>query len=271
MAAALRVFGMVFALALTSAEAEAGPLGKVVGGLKQRSGQSGGGGSGGSPETTRDHRSDQDSDSSSDDSDSESSSDSSHWGGGHRPHRTHMRTSFFAGGYPYPTNNAGTDVRVYVGVLSVEESDGAAAVSLRASYGPIGIELDDTSFYERDETSLRNEFITLDVWSLNLAYRAVATGPEERTAVWLKAGLAGANSDGLGIFGAVVGAEVAHNFTSAVGVEGSARVFNYQDGIRALELRTGVAASFVRLSYRVLKFNVGPALRGPEVGVSLSF
>jgi len=173
--------------------------------------------------------------------------------------------------YPYPTNTVGTDVRLYLGLQSVDDSNGALSGSIRSSYGDLGIEIDDIRYYERQEARDGPDYLSLDVWSMSIAYRVAATGPEDRTAVWLKGGLAGANSDGLGIFGLVVGAEVAHNVGSTVGLESSIRMFSYQDQIRALELRAGVAASIMRLSYRVLKFNVGPPLQGPEVGVSLSF
>jgi len=256
--------------------AEAGPLSKVVSGLKERSGQTGGSSGGSSSESSsheRDHRSDSSDNDSFDSDSSGSGSSSNHHGSRASRGRRHLRARplIFVGAYPYPTNTAGTDVRVYMGLQSVDESNGALSGSIRSSYGDLGIEIDDVRYYERVRTGSGADYLQLDVWSMSVAYRAMATGPGERTAVWLKGGLAGAHSDGLGIFGLVLGAEVAHNVSENVGIESSARVFSYQDHIRALELRTGVAASILRVSYRLLKFNVGPPLQGPEVGVSLSF
>jgi hypothetical protein len=192
-------------------------------------------------------------------------------GRGRGSYRAHVRPAVLVSGYPYPTCTAGTDVRLYLGLQSVDDSNGALSVALRSSYGDLGIEIDDIRYYERIQTPQGSDYLHLDVWTMGLAHRAMVGGPEERTAVWVKGGLAGASSDDLSIFGAMLGAELAHNLGGSVGFEASARLFAYQDRIRALELRAGAAASILRVSYRVLWFNVGPPLQGPEVGVSLSF
>jgi hypothetical protein len=262
---------------LGASPANAGPLRKVVSGLRERSGQSkhssGGGNSGGGKDShVRDHREDSsDSDSGDfDDDDGDSGGNDRGWASS--VGRSYdVRPMIFVGAYPYPTNTPGTDVRLYLGLHSVDDSSGALSGSIRSSYGSMGIEIDDIRYYERQSAAEGSDYLSLDVWSMSVAYRALAAGPEERTAVWLKGGLTGSHSEGLGIFGFVIGAEVAHNVGSAVGVESSARLFYYQDLIHALELRAGVAASVMRVSYRIMKFNVGPPLQGPEVGVSLSF
>jgi hypothetical protein len=41
--------------------------------------------------------------------------------------------------------------------------------------------------------------------------------------------------------------------------------------VRALEGVVGLRAWFMSIGYRSTKFNVGPALHGPEAGVSLRF
>ncbi len=262
--------------ALAASPATAGPLGKVVSGLKERSGQShhssgGGSSNGGHDSHVRDHRKDS-SDSDSDDSDNDGDSSGNDRGWASSVSRSYdVRPMILVGAYPYPTNTPGTDVRLYLGLQSVDDSNGALSGSIRSSYGSMGIEIDDIRYYERQSAAEGSDYLSLDVWSMSVAYRALAAGPEERTAVWLKGGLTGSHSEGLGIFGVVIGAELAHNVGSALGVESSARLFYYQDQIRALELRAGVAASVMRVSYRVMKFNVGPPLQGPEVGVSLSF
>ena len=172
-----------------------------------------------------------------------------------------------AGLGPYPSGDD-TDTRIYLGIHSVEGSNGAGVASLRSTFGDNGLELDDIRYFER---MTDGDYLSMDVWSMSLAHRAVGFGRGERTSLWLKGGLAGAHSDGLGLFGAVVGAELAHNLGPSLGFETGARYFFYQDDIRAVELRAGVAASILRVSYRMLRFDVGPPLRGPEIGVALSF
>jgi len=251
-------------LALVPVADAGGRLGKVVSGLKHRSGQTG---------TSSDSSSSSDK-SSDDSSDSSSSSDSdsgnnTSWGS--RTNHAGTPTPVLVGGAPYPTSTLGSDLQAYFGMMSVFESDGAMRGSVRASSGNYGVGMDGTRYFEQVGSGQGTMYLHLDVWSLNGQYRALKMGRFSQTAVWLNAGLAGQSSDGLHLLGATIGAEVAHNINSAIGLETSARVFAMQDGIRAIEVRGGVAASILRLSYRVLKFNVGPALRGPEVGVAWRF
>ncbi len=247
-----------------SAPAHAGNLAKVVNGLKQRSGQTSSSNQG---KAAPDKSSDDSSNSSSSTSDSGGSNIG--WGGGSGG--AYTPTPVLMGGQPYPTSTMGSDIQMYFALMSVVESEGAMRGSVRASSGRWGVGLDGTRYFEQTMTAQGKQYLHLDVWSLTGAYRALRMGKNSRTAVWLQAGLAGQASDGLHLLGATLGAEIAHNVNSAVGVEASARVFAMQDSIRAMEVRAGVAASVLRVSYRVLKFNVGPALRGPEVGLALRF
>jgi hypothetical protein len=115
------------------------------------------------------------------------------------------------------------------------------------------------------------DYLTLDVWTIGASYRAVRFGRGDRSAVWLQGGLAGANTDDLSVFGVTAGVEIAHDVSRHLGVSGGTRVLMHQHDIHGLEVRAGLAASIVRLSYRVLKLNTGPALRGPEFGLALQF
>jgi hypothetical protein len=255
---------VVIGLVASAGPARAGALNRLVGDLKHESGQDQQEPEKEPQERTRDHRGE------SPDSDSGSSGRHYDGGGGWLVPQHPSHGGFLVGAYPYPTTGVGTDVSLYAALHAVEASDGATIVTLRASYADLGIEIADTGYYERDER-YPSSYLTMDVWRLGFAYRALAPGPDDRTALWLSGGLAGVKSAGLELLGGVVGAELAHNFTSSLGAECSARLFAFQDHIRALELRAGVAASVIRLSYRLLQFDVGPPLRGPEVGVALSF
>lgn len=261
----LRLGAIVVVVSALAVPAAAGRLNKVVHGLKYRSGQTG---------NDTNSNSSSDKDDSSDSSSSSSSTDSSddgNAGWGYSSNRAAAPTPLLLGSQPYPTSTMGSDIHLYLGMMSVYESDGAMRGTIRASSGNYGVALDGTRFYEEQRTPMAVTTVHLDVWSIRGTYRAVRTGDNHRTAVWLHAGLAGQSSDGLHLLGVAVGADVAHNINHALGVEAGARVFAMQDDIRAVEVRAGVAASILRVSYRVLKFNVGPALRGPEVGVALQF
>lgn len=244
------------------AAARAGVLSKVVHGLAARSGQPG-------PDAGRKASSDghHHSDSSkSSDSGGGSVDSGGFWSGPDTP----VPDTAVAGPYPLAAG-PGTAVSLYLGLESVKGSDGAGAVSLRTSYGDFGIGLADTVYFESIRTKQGPDELEMHAWAMTGAWRAHRADDADDTSVWLQAGLAGTSSQGLQIFGAVVGAAVTHNLIGAIGLEGTARVFAYQDDIRALEVRGGLAVSMFRLSYRVLKYNVGPALKGPELGVAMQF
>gem|GEM_PF-5297232 len=262
----LRLGTIVVVASALAAPAAAGRLNKVVHGLKYRSGQTG---NDNTSSSDKDDSSDSSSSSSSDNSSDDGDNSDAGWG--YSSNRAYTPTPLLLGSQPYPTSTMGSDVHLYLGMMSVYESDGAMRGTIRASSGNFGVALDGTRFYEEQRTPMAVTSVHLDVWSIRGTYRAVRTGNNHRTAVWLHAGLAGQSSDGLHLLGVAVGADVAHNINHALGVEAGARVFAMQDDIRAVEVRAGVAASILRVSYRVLKFNVGPALRGPEVGVALQF
>lgn len=231
-----------------------GALGKVVDGMKEKSGQ------------------DDDSKRSSSDrtrADDEKSSDSGSW----------SDSSDYAGDgadysdgccddevyVAYPVGGPATDIRLDFGLHRVDDSDGALYASVRASYDQLGIILSDTAYYE--QTGM--ETLDLHIWGVGGSYRLNRqAGP---TSLWISAGLAGATSDGLQLYGGFVGGDLAHRLRGAVGVEAGGRMSLYQDDIRGMELRVGVTASILRLGYRLMELNVGPPLHGPELGLALQF
>lgn len=255
----LRVVAMASVCTMVLPElAEAGVLSKVVHGLEQKAnqGKRPGGGDAGSPRQAEPAQSEPRSD------------------GVHRvrsPYSTRRHRPIFIGGYTYPTNTQGTEMRLYAAIQSVKDSGGAGVVSIRASHDDFGFELADTRYFESVIADGRQATLTLDVWNLAAAYRVAKMGGEERTAIWIKGGLAGTNTMDLFVLGAVAGAELAHNLSEAVGVTAEAKYFAMRHDISAVELRAGLALSILRISYRTLDFNTGPPLRGPEVGISLSF
>lgn len=255
----MRIPLLIAAVALAvPATASAGNLGKVTKAVSKKSGSSGGSGgsSGGSTsEPRRDHRT------------------------------THV--DYDDPGYYTCTHNCGVvtyggtsnhgprvlgkpEIDLGFAIHSVENSDGAAVMSLRVSQGGFGIGLDDTSYFEElpmADGSVGH--IRMDLWSINLAGRIAYT---ERTELWLTGGVAGAHSTEFeALHGPVVGMAIDHHVGGAVSLQGSARLFFLEDDVDAREYRAGVKASIVTLGYRQLQFNVGPPLQGPEVGVQLSF
>jgi hypothetical protein len=162
-------------------------------------------------------------------------------------------------------------VDLYLGVQDVRDSDGSVSLALRASHEWFGIGFAGTSYFEEVPHGPDGpESIRLDVWGLSGALRIVGGGAEP-TELWLSGGLAGASSSEFQIFGGVVGAELDHRLGGELGIGASARLYAWQDDVRATELGVAARASVLRIGYRVLAFNVGPPLKGPELGIAVRF
>jgi hypothetical protein len=240
------------------ATASAGNLGKVTKAVSKKSGSSGGSSGGSSSGSTstpdRDHR------------------------------QTHVD---YDDNYYTCTHNCGTvtyggtghagprvlgkpEIDLGFALHSVDDSDGAAVVSLRVSHGGFGIGVDDISYFEDlplpDGTT---GHIRMDLWTINMAGRIAYS---DQTELWLTGGIAGARSTEFeSLLGPVVGLAIDHHLGGAVSLQGSARLFFLEEDIDAREYRAGIKASVLTVGYRHLEFNVGPPLQGPEVGVQLSF
>lgn len=170
---------------------------------------------------------------------------------------------------PPPVHGAATtDVYVYLGVQSVDDSDGSLTLELRANYGDFGIALRDTSFFEDGGPTAADD-LRLDLWSIGGQYRAHRTW---RTQAWLEGGLGGVEqSTDLSLLGWYVGARGQRRLGGELAAEVGVRRYDLEDDITANEVTAALRASILRVSYRYVDFNVGPPLQGPEVGVALVF
>jgi hypothetical protein len=158
-------------------------------------------------------------------------------------------------------------VALSLGLQSVKDSDGATMGSLRITRGILGVGIAGTRYYE--DVPAMDETIYMNVWSLSAVARLLRSG---NTELWVSGGVGETSSNQFErIMGPTVGAELEHVLTSSLRVGGSARYYVLEHDMRASELRAAVSASFLSLGYRVFRFNVGPALRGPEFGLSLRF
>lgn len=250
------------ALGLAASPARAGVLGKVVDGLSDQSdnddASSGGGGSNGGDDSG-DRRGD-------------SSSDTSSWGtsssgggGG---------TYYYGGGgggyyTPLPPGGGGrTDLYLYVGAQSVDDSNGAVMLELRATYDGFGFGVRDNSYFEQAGPN-PEDYIRLDLWAVGAEYRAMR---DDQLQVWLIGGMGGVDTENeLSLYGAQIGVRLERRLGGEMAASASGRRFWLEDDITATELQGSIHASILRISYRVLDFNVGPPLKGPEIGVAFTF
>lgn len=256
---------LALALALSPATADAGKLGKVAKGISGvQSSSRGSGASSGSGSTSHSnyYR-----------NDVYFHDDYYHSG---RAHYYYMRTC--ASCEPVlvrrkPTQKRSrTRVDLFGTYQNVSDSDGALNLDVRLSGGAFGFGFASSSYFESDRLDKGEpvEDVRLTQWAATLRGRMVQI--RDSTEMWLSLGVAGLHSNLFdNTMGGVAGIDMRHNLTRGFNLDGSARAMLYSDDLRAVEYRAGVSVSALHVGYRYLRFNVGPALEGPEIGLSVRF
>lgn len=158
---------------------------------------------------------------------------------------------------------------LYLGGHSVVGSQGALVGEVRASKEWLGISASNTSYFERIEDKQRTDSIRLDLMAFALNARLFHGGASE---LWIDGGLgATSSSEYDAIFGTVFGVRGEHRLHPQLAVVGQARMFSLEADVSAFEGWAGMRAWFLSAGYRVVRFNVGPALHGPEAGLFVRF
>jgi hypothetical protein len=152
----------------------------------------------------------------------------------------------------------------------VVDSQGALVGELRASKAWLGLSASATSYFEQVDSKLGRDLVRLHLMAFCLNARLFESGPAE---LWIDGGLAASTSTEYdAIFGAAFGlrAEV-HSALPHLALVGQARFFHLEADVSAFEAWAGARAWFLQAGYRLLRFNVGEPLHGPEAGVALRF
>lgn len=254
----MRPFVVVGVLVIGAADARAGVLSKVVDGLSDAAGSSGGS-SGGSGSSAGDVV-----------GEVVSGLFSGGWGDSRSANDPTWSVHTTYAPYPNHVSSAApTEVLLYGGLQSVEGSDGSMTLQLRVTYGDLALDIRGTGFYETVGSGEDMEQIHLDLGTLGGGYRVYGEG---RTSVFLEAGMGYVSSvDDLSFLGAYGGARVDRQLRGEVSVGAEARYFVMEDDVRIVEVVGAARMSILRIAYRIVDFNVGPPLKGPEVGVALTF
>lgn len=177
------------------------------------------------------------------------------------------------GSTTYPRSAQGvsqeSNVSLELGLHPVKDSDGATVGSARLSKGFLGILLSGSHYFEQAPSMTGADQITMNVWTVSGTARLYDSPATE---VWIEGGVGGTSSTEFErIMGPALGIQVEHAVTPALGMRGSARYYVLEQDIHASEARASIGVSYFSVGYRIFAFNVGPALRGPEVGVALRF
>lgn len=245
----------LLAVVLASHPAWAGALGEVVGGLRRAAddddddkGKNGGGSSSGSSSASDD--------SSSSHSDGYSgSSGGSSWGAG---------VSLYDLAPP-PPGTPGAHLYLYLAGQSVVDSNSSVTLDMRAWYDDFGLGVRQTSFFEEAQP----KWLRLDLWTVSAHYRVLHDRGDE---LWIEGGLGGLRTiDDLTMIGFQGGLRAEHELRPLLSVTGEARMYLLEYDVRATEARAALKVSILYLSYRVVDFNVGPPLHGPELGIGFGF
>jgi hypothetical protein len=226
----------------------------VSSGLGQATSSGGSSGGGGAP-IERDHR----------------------WDDG-RYHRDHhdsylyiepgVTTTVGTAGTP-PSSQPPRDVRVdfYAGAQKVHESDGSLSLDLAFNEGRFRLGGSLSRYYERQP---EHSALTFTLASLYLGVRVDDGGA---TRVHLEAGAVGAttNNDPVmdsSVGGFLGGVRVEHRVSRGLALIGDAQAMVFEQDVRAGAVRAGVRVGHFQAALRYLDLNVGPALFGPEIGLS---
>ena len=161
-------------------------------------------------------------------------------------------------------------IDLYAGLQDVRESDQSLTLSARLAKNGMGFGVSTTGYHESAQLMKGlDSDISMSIWRATLEARILKRA---RTELWLSGGYGALLSNQFEtLSGATFGAAMQHGITKQFGLSGQANTFILQDTVRGTEFRGGLHASVLSLSYRYLKLNSGPSLHGPEVGVSLRF
>ncbi len=154
----------------------------------------------------------------------------------------------------------------YLGASKVHDSDGSFSAELSIVDDWLRVGGSYTRYYEAQPGM---EALTLSMPSLTLGVRI---DDAKGTNIYLVGGMVGArtahdaNMDS-SFVGVVGGLHIDSPLTPLASLVGEVQLMQFGDGVHATALRAGVKVGPVQASLRVLDFNVGPPLYGPELGI----
>lgn len=158
---------------------------------------------------------------------------------------------------------------LYLGAHAVVDSDGATLGELRLSKDWIGLGLSGIRYVEHVDDGKREDDVSLYLTAFTISGRVFQ---QDTTELWLDGGLAiSGSSEYDSILGTAWSVRAEHGIVPDLAVRGQVRYYALEHDVSAWEGWAGVRAWFLQAGYRALRFNVGPALHGPEAGVSLRF
>lgn len=166
---------------------------------------------------------------------------------------------------PYTGDRAKLDF--YAGAQKVVDSEGSLTLEAAISDGYRFRMIGTLHHYFESQPDMSR--ITMTMPTLMAGVRIDDLGA---TAVHVDGGVVHASTKGdvmgnSSITGPIIGLSVEHRLTRKTSLLGDVRTMWFEDDVRANGGRVGIRHGYLQAALRVLDFNVGPALWGPEVGV----
>ncbi len=155
----------------------------------------------------------------------------------------------------------------------VRDSDGSFRLGANVLFGEVGAHLSVDHYFEnisaKGTDGLMEEDVRMNLVDVGPMVRLFA---DDALNIDLRLGLSFAASSHFETLpGGMVGIRAQAIATNKISLNLEGRAMRYQDDISAYEGAVGAQYDIVWLGYRSLKFDVGPALHGPEAGLKLNF
>ena len=168
-----------------------------------------------------------------------------------------------------PSSRATTDPAefdFYAGAQKVHDSNGSVSVDLAVVDHRFRVAGAFSHYFETQPDGGR---LTMTMPSLTAGVRIDDLGA---TSVFVEGGAVHVHTSGdvmgdSSIMGAIGGVRIEHRLSSGVALLGGAQAMAFESGVRANAAVAGVRIGHLQAALRVLDFNVGPALYGPEIGL----
>jgi len=155
----------------------------------------------------------------------------------------------------------------YVGIQKVHDSDGSGTAELSVTDYRFRLS-GALSHYVEDQGGGGRTTLTLP--SVMAGFRLTGRG---NTQLYIDAGVSVAISRGApamdtSITAPTIGAQVVQYVSPELALLADARAMWFEDDVTAVAGKVGIKLNWAQLSMRVLDFNVGPTLWGPELGLA---
>ncbi len=155
----------------------------------------------------------------------------------------------------------------YIGIQKVHDSDGSGTAELSVTDYRFRLS-GALSHYVEDQGG--GGRTTLSLPSVMVGFRLTGRG---NTQLYVDGGVSVAISRGApamdtSITAPTIGAQVVRYVNHELALVGDVRAMFFGDGVQAVAGKVGIKLNWAQLSMRVLDFNVGPALWGPELGLA---